>query len=83
METLIHADIFFIVTTAAVVLVTAGLIVTFIYIVRAARRLEEYADRIGHDLKETGDEVRDMAAEVRESFLFNLLFKKKRRSKDK
>lgn len=83
METLIHADIFFFITSFAVIFVTVGLIVTFIYIIRAARKVELYADKIGREMKETGNEVRDMTSEIRESFLFNLLFKKKRGSKSK
>jgi uncharacterized protein YoxC len=81
METLIHADIFFFITSIAVVLLTVGSIVVFVYVIRAAQKIEKYADSVGEGMKETSDEVRDMAAEVRESFLFNMLFKKKRRSK--
>ncbi len=77
------ADIFFFVSTIAVALVTMGLVVTFIYVVRAVRKFEKYADSIGRDLRETSDEMRDIAADVRESYLYNLLFKKKRRTQSK
>ena len=59
METLIHADIFFFVTTIAVLMVTAVFVVVMIYAVRILRdvqhiirRIREESDFIMEDIEE-------------------------------
>jgi len=47
MDTLIHADIFFFVTTIAVVIVTVLFTVVLIYLIRVLRQVEE----IGKEIK--------------------------------
>ncbi|HEX4104258.1 MAG TPA: hypothetical protein VHZ04_02145 [Candidatus Paceibacterota bacterium] len=65
MDTLIHADIFFFVTTIAVVLVTIALIIALIYLIRVLRQVEEIGKEIKaetvlvrEDIKELRDNVR-------------------------
>lgn len=86
MDTFMKADIFFFVTTVAVVLITVGMIFVFFHLAkfmatcnRIAKNVESKADEIGEDAKE-------MVADVKESFLFRLMFpkaKKKSRVKRK
>ena len=59
----IHADIFFYITTIAVLILTALLIILFYYLVKIARHLEYTAKR----LKEEGDRIMDDVSTVRES----------------
>jgi hypothetical protein len=61
MDTLMKADIFFVVTTVAVILVTAGVLVSLYYVVRAVKHLEGLSE---------------VTQDIRESFIFNLLFKR-------
>jgi hypothetical protein len=81
MDTLAKADIFFFVTTIAVVFVTIGLLVSFYYVVTAIRRLTDTIEKIERNMKDASEDVKEMAEDVRESFLFSLLFRKKRRTK--
>lgn len=48
MDTLIHADIFFFVTTIAVVVVAIALTIALIYLIRVLKQIEA----IGKDIKE-------------------------------
>ncbi len=55
MESFVHADIFFVITTAAVVLVSAALVVVLVYVVRIARDAEHLVGR----MRKEGDEIMD------------------------
>ncbi|MDB5266602.1 MAG: hypothetical protein JWN89_417 [Parcubacteria group bacterium] len=79
MDTLVHADIFFFVTTIAVVLVSAGLLWALVYIVGAVKRLEVYVHKIAENTKDATEEVKEMGEDIRDSFLYQLLFKKKKK----
>lgn len=81
MDTLEKANIFFFVTTIAVVLVTIGLLISFYYVAKTIRRLALTAEKIERNMKDASAEVKEMTEDMRDSFLFNFLFKKKRRIK--
>lgn len=81
MDTLMKADIFFFVTTIAVVLVSGVVAWALLYIVGAVKRLEAYADKIAENTKDASAEVKEMGEDIRGSILYNFLFKKKRHKK--
>jgi uncharacterized protein YoxC len=62
METLIHADIFFFVTTIAVVVVAMGLIWALVYIITILRDMRTLAGK----LKNEGEEIIDDVHKLRE-----------------
>jgi hypothetical protein len=62
-SSIIHADIFFYVTTISVVILTALLIVLFYYIVKIARHLERTALR----LREESERIIEDVSMIRES----------------
>jgi uncharacterized membrane protein len=63
MDTLIHADIFFFVTTIAVIVVTALLVIVLIYLIRVLRQVEE----IGKEIKAEAVLVREDIHGLREN----------------
>ncbi|MES2214143.1 MAG: hypothetical protein V4465_02005 [Patescibacteria group bacterium] len=81
MDTLVHADIFFFVTTIAVVLLTLGLLWGIFYVVGALKRLEVYVHTIAENTKDASEEVKEMGEDIRDSFLYQFLFKKKKKQK--
>ena len=60
---LIHADIFFYITSISVVLLTALLVILFYYLVKIARHLEHTAKR----LREESDRIMEDVSIIRES----------------
>lgn len=81
MDTLMKADIFFFVTTIAVVIVAVAILAALYYVVGAVKKLEAYADRIEDKLMDASVEVREMSEDIRDSFIYNLIFKKKKRKR--
>ncbi|MBX4197880.1 hypothetical protein KW782_00930 [Candidatus Parcubacteria bacterium] len=52
METLIHADIFFFITTIAVVLISIGIIVAIVYIIKILRTVSHVSDKVKEESEE-------------------------------
>ena len=75
------ADIFFFVTTIAVVVLSVAILYSLFYIVSAFKRLEAYAEKIERNMEDASVEVKEIGEDIRESFLYNFLFKKKKRNK--
>lgn len=81
METFIKADVFFFVTTVAVVLLTIFLIIVLCYAIFAFKRIAELCDRVEANIDTASIEVKEIISQVKESFLFNLLFTKNKNRK--
>lgn len=82
-ESVIKADIFFVITTIAVVLVTLFFLVALFYFIRIVRNfykiskiLKNYADDANSGLREPGEQIR-------QSPLFVFLFGKEKNTKDR
>lgn len=53
MDTIIHADIFFFVSTIALVVITLGLIVALVYIIKILRTISNVSEKV----KDESDEI--------------------------
>ena len=58
---MLKSDIFFMVTTASIVLITIGIIVAFVYIIRILRNTSKVSDAV----REEGQEIIKHVSEVR------------------
>jgi hypothetical protein len=65
MDTLIHADIFFFVTTIAVVVVTIALTVLIIYLAKLSRSIRKIAEMVGDETVLVRKDIADLRSEVR------------------
>ncbi|MBP6060842.1 MAG: hypothetical protein KA515_02495 [Candidatus Pacebacteria bacterium] len=82
MDTLLHADIFFLITSIAVVFISVFMVVALYYFILPLRRLNKLIEKLEVNIQNAGEEVEEMVGQVRESFIFNLLFpRKKKRTK--
>jgi hypothetical protein len=85
MDTLIKADIFFFVATICMVLLTAGVLILLYYAIRSARRIDILSEKIETKLDsivlEAREEIKEIGEDIRGSFWYNMLVKKKKRSR--
>ncbi len=65
MDTLIHADIFFFVTTIAVIVVTLFFTIALIYLIRVLRQVEGIGKEIKSETVLFREDVRDLRNHVR------------------
>jgi len=86
METLIHADVFFFVTTIFIVVITAVILVASVYIIGILRDLREISakakiegEEILVDVKNLRENVKREGANLKHiSHFFSTLFKKRK-----
>jgi len=90
METLIHADIFFFVSTIALVLIAIALIVVLIYIIKILRTVSAVSDRVKEESSEIIDDLKTLRTSIKQegvrlSFIkqfFNKIFGRRKSKKD-
>lgn len=72
MQTLIHADIFFFITTIAVILVTLVAVIVLIYIVFILKDIRELSRTIKKEGEEIIDDVHVFRQEVKEEAKYSM-----------
>jgi len=65
MDTLIHADIFFFVTTIAVVVITIALTVLIVYLVKVFRNVREITEMVNEETVLLRRDIGDLRNEIR------------------
>ncbi len=65
-NSLIHADIFFFVTTIAVVIFTIGSCIALYYFIRISKRIKDISEHVQREVLETLHDVKDARHAVRE-----------------
>ena len=82
MNTLIHADIFFFVTTIAVIVFTILASIAMYYLIGALKNFKKITQNLERRIDHAGDKIEDEAEYLKnrlhESFIFNLIFAKKK-----
>jgi uncharacterized protein (UPF0335 family) len=88
METLIHADIFFFITTIAVALVTVGIVIALAYLIKILRNVSEVSEKVKEEGAEILEDIHTMRHDLkRDGFRFRFiknffarLFRRKKKS---
>ncbi|OHA17323.1 MAG: hypothetical protein A3C79_03330 [Candidatus Taylorbacteria bacterium RIFCSPHIGHO2_02_FULL_45_28] len=69
MQTLIHADIFFFITSIAVVLVSIGLIIALIFIIKILNNIHKISDMLRSESGLVVEDVHALRGKIREGKL--------------
>lgn len=85
MHEFIKMDIFFFVSTIAVVAITTGVVMLMIRLTGLIAALERLSDELKDKAGDIGEEAEEILEHIRESFVFRLIFggKTRRRTKKK
>jgi hypothetical protein len=82
METLVQANIFFFISSLAVIAISIGLIILIIKIHKLVSALDILINKFKNMTDYASDEAEDLIEDIKESFIFRLFFPKtKRKSK--
>lgn len=65
-DSLIHADIFFFISTIALVLISIGIVIVLVYIIKILRNVGEVTDRIKTESGEIVADLRKLRASLRD-----------------
>jgi F0F1-type ATP synthase membrane subunit a len=66
MESLIHADIFFFVTTILVVVLTGALIVVSVYVVRILRDMKDISQKVKNESEKIVGDIDNLRDKIKE-----------------
>ncbi len=81
MDTLMKADIFFFVTTIAVVVFLVLGSIALYYLISVLRNLRDATRNINHAMVKAEDEISEVKDRIVDSTIFNFLFAKKKKRK--
>jgi uncharacterized membrane protein len=71
MESIIHADIFFLVSTVALILISIGIIIALIYIIKILRTVSKVSDKVKEESTEIIDDLKHLRGNIKqEGFRF-------------
>ncbi len=79
MSNILHSEIFFFISSIGFAVLAVLLSILIIYLIRATKTFHSIMEKIESDIDNIGDVTRDLFEEVKESTIFNLFFKKKKR----
>lgn len=90
MDTIIHADIFFFVSTIALVVITLGLIVALVYIIKILRTISNVSEKVKDESDEILADIKNLRGTIkRQGFglrnvteLIKMVFGRKKSKKD-
>ncbi len=83
METIIHADIFFFVTTIAVVLFSILIIIVIFYLREILSNFRDISRILKSGVENAGERVEGVLEDVEDSAIYRFIFGKKRKTKRK
>lgn len=81
MDNIMQADIFFFISSIGFVLLWIMMIVLLFYFIKATRTFSRIMENVEEDIDSLGDTTKEMLNDVRDSMIFNFIFKKRKRSK--
>ena len=79
MDTVMKADIFFFITSIAVVFLSIFVIIALYYLIRALKRFSKLSETLEDNIGDASEDIKEMTEQVKESFVFNMIFPKKRK----
>ena len=83
MDTLLQSQVFFFISSIGFVVLWIFIIILLFYLIRVTNTFSKIIDKVEKDVDSIGDTTKEMLEEVRDSTVFNFLFrKKKKRRKD-
>ncbi|MCR4327949.1 MAG: hypothetical protein NUV53_00320 [Patescibacteria group bacterium] len=81
-ESLLQSQIFFFISSVGFIILGLLAVVLLLYFIRAMSTFNRIMDNMEKNIDKIGDTTKEMFGEMKDSFIFNFLFKKKKRRKD-
>lgn len=81
MNTLLQSEVFFFISSIGFVTLWILVAIFLFYLIRATRVLSKIIEKVEKDVDSIGDTTKEMIEDVRDSVVFNFLFRKKRKSR--
>ena len=79
MDTLSQSEAFFFISSIGFIFLWILLAIFLFYLIRATKTFSKIMDKVEKDIDTIGDTTREMVEDMRDSVIFNFLFRKKRK----
>jgi len=83
MESILKSDIFFIITSISVIIITIVFLVAGFYFIKMIKNFYKISETLKHYTKDTESELKDIGNHIRQSPLFTFIFGKEKVKKEK
>jgi len=79
MDAILQSQIFFFISSIGFIILWALVAIFLFYLIRATNTFSKILEQIEKDIDNIGDTTKEMLEEVKESTVFNFLFRKKKK----
>lgn len=79
MNTLVHADIFFFISTIGFIVLFALGVVLLVYVIGILRQIRKITAKIGDNVEDISDEAKEFVYDLRASAIYRMLFGRKKK----
>lgn len=79
MDTLLQSQVFFFISSIGFVVLWIFVAILLFYLIRVTNTFSKIIDKVEKDVDSIGDTTKEMLEEVRDSTVFNFLFRKKKK----
>jgi uncharacterized protein YoxC len=79
MNTLLQTQVFFFISSIGFVTLWILVAIFLIYLIRVTKTLSKIVNKVEKDIDKIGDTTKEMVEDMRDSVIFNFLFRKKRK----
>ena len=81
MNPLLQSQVFFFISSIGFIILWILVAIFLVYLIRATHTFYRIMDGIEKDINKIGDTTKEMVADMRDSVIFNFLFRKKRKQR--
>ena len=81
MENILQSQIFFFISSLGFIVLWVLAVIFLFYLIRATKAFSRIIDKLEKDVDKIGDTTKDLLEEIKNSIVFNFLFKKKKKRK--
>jgi len=81
MDGILQSQVFFFISSIGFVILSILLAILLFYLIRATKTFHKIIDKVEKDIDSIGDTTKEILEEVKDSFIFNLLFGKKKKNR--
>jgi len=83
MDTLLQSQVFFFISSVGFVALWILMAIFLVYLIRATSTFSKIMNKVEKDIDEIGDTTKEIIEDMRDSVIFNFLFRKSRKHNKK
>jgi len=79
MNPFLQSEVFFFISSVGFIVLGILVAIFLFYLIRATNTFSKILEKVEKDIDEIGDTTKEMVEDMKDSFIFNFLFRKKKK----